>query len=65
MKFKSKEQLKKERKERESWEREEARLKEEARLASLSVWEKIEECDASSSVKEMLHMFAEKLGMEP
>lgn len=37
---------------------------EEARRASLSTWERIEEADASPDVKEILHMIAEKLGME-
>jgi hypothetical protein len=38
----------------------EARRAEEARVASLSMWERIEECDASESVKAILHILAEK-----
>lgn len=41
-----------------------ARIKEENRKASLSMWERIEEADASFEVKEILHLLAEKLGME-
>jgi hypothetical protein len=52
------------RREREDWEREEARLTEESRRARLTMWERIEECDASSSVKELLHMLAEAAGLE-
>lgn len=50
--------------ERESNEREIARLKEEARKARLTMWERIEECDAPVSVKELLHMLAEATGLE-
>jgi hypothetical protein len=46
------------------WAREEARLAEEARRANLTIWERIEESDASDSVKELLHMLAEKCGLE-
>lgn len=42
----------------------EAHMREEARKACLPMWERIEEADASPSVKEILHMLAEKLGME-
>lgn len=43
---------------------EEARLEEEARRSRLTMWERIEESDASESVKELLHMLAEKCGLE-
>jgi hypothetical protein len=55
---------KKREREREDWAREEARLTEEARRARLTMWERIEESDASESVKELLHMLAEKCGLE-
>jgi hypothetical protein len=42
----------------------EARWKEEARRASLTISERIDEADATSDVKEILHMLAEKLGLE-
>lgn len=43
---------------------EEARLIEESRRARLTMWARIEESDASESVKEILHMLAEQCGME-
>jgi hypothetical protein len=52
------------RRERESNEREATRLKEEARKARLTMWERIEECDAPASVKELLHMLATAAGLE-
>ena len=45
-------------KESESWAREAARLKEEARLERLTLWERIEECGASDKVKDILHRLA-------
>ena len=48
------------------WQRNyEARQLEEARKAALNMWERIEESDASDDVKEILHMLAEKAGLEP
>ncbi len=58
MKWKSSKQEKRERQERESRVREEARLAEERRRSCLSMYERIEESDASPSVKEILHMLA-------
>jgi hypothetical protein len=52
------------RRERESNEQEEARFREEARKANLTMWERIEECDAPASVKELLHMLAKVTGLE-
>lgn len=40
------------------------RAVEENRRLNLTVWERIEEADASDDVKELLHMFADKLGLE-
>lgn len=37
----------------------EARSIEEARKAKLTMWERIEECDASPSVKDILHRLIE------
>lgn len=42
----------------------EARRREEARRAALSMYERISESDASADVKEILHMLAEKVGLE-
>ena len=42
----------------------ERRRREEVRRAALTMWERIDEAEASSDVKELLHMFAEKLGLE-
>lgn len=42
----------------------EEREREEKRKAALTMWERIEEADASADVKEILHMMAQKLGME-
>ncbi len=41
-----------------------AREAEQARKASLSMWARIDEADVSEDVKEILHMMAEKLGLE-
>ena len=35
-----------------------------ARRAALTIWERIEEADASEDVKEILHIIAEKLNIE-
>lgn len=35
--------------------------REECRRAGLTMWERIEECDADSTVKDILHRFAEHL----
>lgn len=40
------------------------RRREEIRREALSMWERIEESDADWRVKEILHMLAEKLGLE-
>ncbi len=45
-------------------ERLERDAKERDRKATLTMWERIEEADASADVKEILHMLAEKLGLE-
>lgn len=37
---------------------------ERRRREARSVWLKIEEADASDDVKEILHLFADKLGLE-
>ena len=37
---------------------------EERRRAALSMWERIEEVDADSTVKEILHMLAAHMGLE-
>lgn len=42
-----------------------ARRAEEARKDALTMWERIEEADLSEDTKDILHRFAEKLGMEP
>ena len=34
------------------------------RKEALTMWERIEEADASADVKEILHMIAEKVGLE-
>lgn len=39
-------------------------MREEARKASRSMWERIEEADASGDVKEILHMLASYVGLE-
>lgn len=54
------------RREREAeWDAEDqARRAEEARKDALSMYERIEESDASSSVRDILHRMAEKLGLE-
>jgi hypothetical protein len=52
------------RRERESNEREEKRLADEGREARLTMWERIEQCDADESVKKILHMLAESTGLE-
>ena len=54
------------RKEREAeWATEdEARRAEERRKAALSMWERIEEMDGQNDIREILHMLAEKLGLE-
>ena len=41
-----------------------ARLTEEARKDALSMYERIEESDACSSVRDILHRMAEKLGLK-
>lgn len=41
-----------------------ARRAEEHRRAELSMYMRIEECDSLERVREILHMLAEKLGME-
>lgn len=41
------------------------RRNEERRRAGLSMWERIEESGASWQVREILHMLAEKLEIEP
>ena len=38
---------------------------EEFRKSKLSMWGRIEEADASDSVKEILHMLAQSVGEEP
>ena len=43
---------------------EQAREVELARRTRLTMWERIEESDASDSVKEILHMIAEQCGLE-
>jgi NTP pyrophosphatase (non-canonical NTP hydrolase) len=52
------------RREREDRERWGSQERENARLASLTMGERIEVSDASSSVKELLHMLAEAAGLE-
>lgn len=41
-----------------------ARAKEETRKAALTMWERIDEADASADVKEILHLMADWLGMD-
>jgi len=60
MKFKSRKQEKREQRERECAIEQEAREREERRRATLSMYDRIEESDASPSVKEILHMLAER-----
>ena len=62
--FESRKAEKRRLREEESWRREEARLQEEARLAKLTTWERIEESDASDSVKDILHRIATQCGLE-
>lgn len=40
------------------------RGKEEARKEALSMWERIEEADASADVKDILHRLAQYVGLE-
>ena len=50
---------------RKEWEVESARLAQERdRRAALTMWERIEESDASADVKEILYLLAEKSGLE-
>jgi hypothetical protein len=44
--------------------RDRVRKAEEHRKAELSIWERIEEAEASPDVRALLHIFAEKLGLE-
>ena len=58
MSWKSPRQEKRERKEREGWEREEARLREEGRRERLTMWERIEECTDDEKLRDVLHRIA-------
>ena len=40
------------------------RAGEQERKAALSMWGRIEEAEASADVKEILHLLAEKVGLE-
>ncbi len=54
------------RKERQAeWDAEDqVRRQEEARKAALSMYERIQEMDGQNDIREILHMLAEKLGLE-
>jgi hypothetical protein len=49
----------------ERYEREDAaRRAEEVRKDGLTMWERIEEADCNGDLRDILHRFAQKLGME-
>lgn len=53
------------REKREAYERQtEAREAEEARVAGLSLWERIEEASSIEDIKQILHIFRERLELE-
>ena len=61
---KSTQELKRERRLAELEAEDIAEAKERQRQADMSMWERIEECRDISDVKALLHLWAERLGLE-